>query len=133
MKYRMSYITFFALLAVSLFVFFSCQMEEPVSKEDRMDIFLEDLNEDLDRDEIYKNLHPDIRNAWKDPSSWSTTALRSDYEPFSFGSLSYGDTTVAGTITSDFHSGDPLEVQIKKDGDDWFIKKVIINSGDVIY
>ncbi len=122
----------FTCIVLLSMIFIGCQVEEPISKEDRMDQFEDDLNQDVDRGDIYKNLHPDIRDPWKDPGLWDPSPLRYLYAPFSFGSLSYGSDTVTGTITYTVATNWPLVVEMAKDGDDWYITKVTINSVQII-
>ena len=59
------------LAAVLLFpfLFSGCPQLVTVSIEDRIDMFLTDLNTDSSRTDIDKNLHPDIQNPWKAPEA----------------------------------------------------------------
>ena len=122
----------FTCVVLLSMIFIGCQVEEPISKEDRMDQFEDDLNQDIDRGDIYKNLHPDIRDPWKDSGAWVPSSLSYLNAPFSFGSLSYGSDTVTGTISYFAVTNDPLVVEMAKDGDDWYITKVTIGGFQII-
>ncbi len=122
----------FACVVLLSMILIGCQVEEPISKEDRMDQFEDDLNQDVDRNDIYKNLHPDIRDPWNDSELWDVSPLGYSKAPFSFGSLSYGSDTVTGTISNNVVTNWPLVVEMAKDGDDWYITKVTINSVQII-
>jgi len=122
----------FTCVVFLLMILIGCQVEEPISKEDRMDQFEDDLNQDVDRGDIYKNLHPDIRDPWNDPLAWDASSLSYSNAPFSFGSLSYGSDTVTGTISYTGATNWSLVVEMAKDDDDWYITKVTIDGSQII-
>ena len=127
-----------ALLLVSLGLFFtSCQQPEeegpePVSVKERIEKFLDDLNDDAGREDIYKQLHPDIRNPWKDSTTWETTPFNYDTgEPFDFEDMDYGDDAAEGTfITTDVtYNGDAIGFELKEDEEEvWYIDKVEVGG-----
>ena len=122
----------FACVVLLSMILIGCQVEEPISKEERMDQFEDDLNQDDDRNDIYKNLHPDIRDPWNHSELWDASPLSYSNRLFSFGSLSYESDTVTGTISYSGAANAPLIVEMAKDGDDWYITKVTINSAQII-
>jgi hypothetical protein len=99
--------------------------------EQRIDDFLSDLNHDAGRTQISDNLHPDIRSAWNDPTTWDGSQFSYDYRPFSLSGLNYGDH-VTGTISSGGPNG-AIYFDMEKDTDgSWYIKAISIDGAPII-
>ena len=125
-----------AFLLVSLGLFLQgCQQPEEVetvSVKERIEMFLDDLNDDDDRNDIYKQLHPDIRNAWKDPTVWATTPFDYDTgEPFDLEDMDYGSTSADGVFVSAdlLYNGEAISFKMEEDEMDvWYINKILVDS-----
>jgi len=125
-------------IAISLiFFYFGCQQEdEPVSIQERINMFLDDLNNDLEREDIWENLHPDIADPWKLPGTWGVPVATMPFAPlyvtFSFpGGLTIVGTNADGTLDSDPSTWDGEEIHIEFQEDEtdvWYIKKIIVDT-----
>ena len=120
------------LAAIGILSFEGCSLL-PVSVEDRIAIFLEDINS-LDRSSIYLNFHPDltgdydfIRNeTYPDWGALFPTGPGT-YIPYSISSLDTSDPMgVTGTVES-VNIGwvdKPIFFIMAKDGMDWMIQEM---------
>ncbi len=96
------------LTAASFFLFFSCSQLGIVSKIDRINSFISDLNSSAglqaDADNIIKNISPDIvmYDQIKTIDWWEASVFASKDQKFSVTGLSESgtDNTVTGHITS---------------------------------
>lgn len=102
----------------------------PISVDDRVSRFLDDLNGD--RSTMYLNFHPDILlyEDVKDPLFWD--AIFSEGEiPYSISTLDTSDpSSVTFTLTSTLSSWD-VEFVMMKSGLDWMISIMYLDGGAV--
>ncbi|NOY10372.1 MAG: hypothetical protein GXP33_16175 [Spirochaetes bacterium] len=97
------------LTAASFFLFYSCSQLGIVSKTDRINMFISDLNSSTgdqgSADKIMKNISPDaaMYDQIKTIVWWEASVLASKNKAFSVTGLSESNTgnTVTGHITSD--------------------------------
>ena len=121
-----------AVLALAAFVLASCAIET-TSIEDRIAAFLNDLNNDADRNDIWENLHDDIDNAWKSSTPWETSAFAYANAPFALTAMSYGDNFAQGTINYGGVLSDTIYFAMKEEeDDDWYIYRIDIGGVQVI-
>jgi hypothetical protein len=129
-----------SIILVSL-IFFACEdeedeedpliIDEPASLQTRIQQFLYDLNNDTNRNAIYRNLHSSIESAYRSGSAWSGEPFRVENIEFSFN-LSYASNTASGTMSHNYDSNRSIEFEFLQDGDNWKISKITESSIQVI-
>ncbi len=121
------------LLAALVVSLGSCALNK-VSIEQRITDFLSDLNTDTGRTVIYKNLHPDIQAAWRDPNAWLTTSFDAANRPFAFPTMTYGSSSASGTVTYAPSFSYPIAFTMKEDNpDEWFILSISVNGTPEVF
>ena len=124
-----------ALLCLITFLVFiqGCEEEDGVTVEERVDSFLDDLNNDTDRDTIYLNLHSNIQATWADPTQWLGSVFRYAYAPFDFESMTYGSNSATGTLSCSptGPNGASMTISLSTEDGDYYITPVTLNSSSV--
>jgi hypothetical protein len=121
------------LLALVLMgVFFSCELIEGVTIEDRIKDFMADVNGGR-YSNLYTHFHPTQTVAYnqiKDASYWNTPGLFPSGETYTLGIVVPLGETVTTTISSNggLYSGDSIIFSMAKDGDDYKIKSLMIDG-----
>ncbi len=108
--------------------FFACA-DEGVTIEERVDAFLNDLNSNVDRLEIYKNLHDDIDDPYKLAAAWGGYFAWAN-EPFTFTITDYGSSPVNGFVHhGNYLTNVPLIIELsEEETDNWKITKVTVDG-----
>ena len=128
---------FLLLLVLLVFFFPACQppeeeeKPEPVTVEERVAKFLTALNEDDNRDSIYTHLHPDIRNAWKDPELWANTPFTFEDAAFDLEGMEYGTNSADGTFRSQnvIYDEEPIHFHMDVEEEDvWYIERITLTD-----
>ncbi len=123
-----------AVIVLVTLILFACAPpeEEPVTMSERMDSFEGDLNTDADRVNIYYNLHSNLHDAYKAPSTWGGT-LAYNNKPFSFSIIElidHGNGT--GRVNAEFEwklDKTDCAVNMKQDDEDnWFITQMTLGD-----
>lgn len=135
----MKYVKKLSLAALGIGVLIaaiSCDLipEEPITKQDRIAFFRDDLNKDAGRTKISRNLHPEKRAPYRDPAAWDGTLYYGN-KPFAFGELTYTNDAedVSGTAEGQFSwafDEQTCYIHLKKYGQDWFIYSMKLGSDD---
>ncbi len=135
-----------AVLVLIAFGMLSCELFEPeigVEMKERVEKFEDALNKE-NRDDIYKQFHPDVedRDKIKDDEVFDTGPLTYDYEPFEFKDIEvdeekeevtsemHNDNGNVGTATFKMELDEEydyyiLEFKLETDSDDYTIKTLI--------
>ena len=120
-------------LLIFILLFFGCEQDEvsPVSVQERVASFLNDLNSDAERDDIWENLHDTIDDPWKLPATWSGTPFEFGDAPFMLEGSTFGTNSADATFRSadPTYDNEPIHFDLQEDeADVWYITKVTIGS-----
>jgi hypothetical protein len=123
-----------AALALAL-VFTGCK--QGVSKEERIDMFLEDLNKDPRPNSIRYNFSEACTDYGTITGAQFEIHFPVDSIPYSLSIGNYDPNPVTGTISGKTGGGfgnDPLAIAftMTKDGDDWYILKLVLDVNTVV-
>jgi hypothetical protein len=120
------------ILALAL-VFTGCK--QGVSKEERIDMFLEDLNKDPRPSTIRYNFSEACTDYDTITGAYFQPHFPVDSIPYSLSIGNYDPNPVTGTIsgTDDgFGLPAPIAFTMTKDGDDWYILKLVLDVNTVV-
>ncbi|MBN1697512.1 MAG: hypothetical protein JW881_08370 [Spirochaetales bacterium] len=136
-KYCVYLVTFLALSALLMAGLASCDLF-PVSIEQRISMFEDDLNTS-GRGDIYLHFHPQetaMYDQIKNPAFFEGSPLDYDNEPFTI-TISSGPTSIGGgqeqltgTFSHQYDSFSLLLIMMQaNDSDDWLIKEFDLDGG----
>ena len=127
----MKKISAIALALVIMGAFFSCELVEGVSIEERISEFMSDVNGGRYSD-LYTHFHPSQTAQYsqiKASDYWNTPGFFPAGETYTLGAVIPLVDTVTTTISSDsLYSNDTIIFTMAKDGDDYFIKTLTIDG-----
>ncbi|MBP7494322.1 MAG: hypothetical protein KA771_02420 [Spirochaetales bacterium] len=118
-----------------LSIFFGCDLagSKGASIEEQIDSFIEDINAGQ-YDNLYTHFHPTETAKYdeiKPADYWTTIFPAGDY---SLSNKSIVGSTCTGRITGgdSLYSNTPITFYMAKDGDDYMIKKLVIEETTIV-
>ncbi len=130
MKIKISVISSIIISVLIILLFTGCA--EKVSIQDRLDMFIAELNK-TDRSDVYTNCHPDAsKYSQAKPASYWDGIFPTAQIEYSLDSTSPSGSTVLTTLKSTGGLNDSdIEFEMKEDTPDvWFINKIDLNDDD---
>jgi hypothetical protein len=117
-----------------LLVFTGCK--QGVSKEERIDMFLEDIN----KDPIPNTVRYNFSSSCTIYTTIDGTLIAGDFPsgsiPYTLSIPDYGSNPVTGTISGTDGAFVPpvsIEFTMTKDGDDWYILKLVLDGATIVW
>ena len=122
------------ILALTLLlVFTGCEVG--ISKKDRINSFLDDLNENPIPNSIRYNFSSSCQDYGIFTGTYFAGDFPTDSIPYSFAISDYDPSVITGTASGTAGSfGGPFSIEftMTKDGSDWYILKIVLDGSNIV-